>query len=141
MNQQLVRHAIADQVGDRDNLDAVLDSELAQLRQPRHRAIVVHDFADDRRRRQSGDARQVNRGFGLAGPHQHAAFAGAQRKDVAGPRQVRGARAQVNRDLNRRRAVGGADAGGHTAPRFDRHAERRAARSGVLGFRDLQGDL
>ena len=41
---------------------------------------AIHDFADHAGGRQAGQARQVHRGFRLAGAHQHAAFARAQRK-------------------------------------------------------------
>ena len=41
--------------------------------QPRHAAVLVHDLADHRRRRQAGEAREVDAALGLAGAHQHAA--------------------------------------------------------------------
>ena len=44
----------------------------------------------------SGEARQIHRRLGLAGAHQHAAFARAQRKHVAGPRQVAGPAVRVD---------------------------------------------
>ena len=57
-------------------------------RHARHRAVFVHDFADDAGRIQPGDAREVDGRFGLTRAHHHAAGARAQRKHVAGPRQI-----------------------------------------------------
>ena len=64
------------------------DREVTQLRQPRHRAVFVHDFADDAGGIKPGNARNVHRRFRLTGPNQHAALPGAQGKDVSGTRQV-----------------------------------------------------
>ena len=57
---------------------------------PRHLAVVAHDLADDAGGAQAGQPAQVHDALGLAGAHQHAAVAGAQRRDVAGPHQVVG---------------------------------------------------
>ena len=67
----------------------VADLEPVELRegdevgQPRHRAVFVHDLADHAGRVEPGQARDVDRGLGMAGAHQHAALAGDQREDVA----------------------------------------------------------
>jgi hypothetical protein len=37
---------VLDQIRDRDHQQAVLARELRQFRHARHRAVVVHDFAD-----------------------------------------------------------------------------------------------
>ena len=78
---------------------------------------------------------QVDRRFGLARAHQHAAVARAQRKDVAGPCEVAGPRFGIDRREDRLRAIVGRDAGRHTASRFDRNAERRAVRRSVRADR------
>ena len=79
-----VRDPVLDQIGDRDHQQPVLLRELRQLRHARHRAVFVHDFADDAGRIQPGDPRQIDRRFGLAGAHQHAA--GARRAaETCGP--------------------------------------------------------
>ena len=88
LDQRLGPHPVLDQIRDRDHQQAVLLRELRQLRHARHRAVLVHDFADDAGRIQPGDARQIDGRFGLPGAHQHAARARAQRKHVAGPREV-----------------------------------------------------
>ena len=80
----LVLHAVLDDVGDGDDLQAVLDRELAQVGQPGHGAVLVHDFANHRRRRHPRDQGQIDRRLGLPGPFQHAAFFRAQRKTWPG---------------------------------------------------------
>ena len=47
LHQPLGPHPVLDQVRDRDHQQAVLLRELRQLRHARHRAVLVHDFADD----------------------------------------------------------------------------------------------
>jgi hypothetical protein len=59
------------------------------------------------------------------GALQHAAVERAQRKDVSGPDQVVGLRTRRDRGADGVRAVGGADAGGHTLRGFDRDGEAR----------------
>ena len=58
-------------------------AELDQLGHAGHRAVVVHDLADHAGGPQAGEAGEVDRALGLAGAHEHAALAGAQREDVA----------------------------------------------------------
>ncbi len=79
----LVLHPVADQVRDRHQLQPVLLAEFRQLRDARHRAVVVHHFADHAGRIEPGDARKIDGSFRLPGAHQHAAVARAQRVDVA----------------------------------------------------------
>ena len=88
LDEALVCEAIADQAGHRDHLQAVPLAEFGELRHARHGAVRVHDFADDAAGFESGQARQIDGGFGLPGANQHAAFARAQRKHVAGTRQI-----------------------------------------------------
>ena len=88
MHVALVRHAVADQLCDRQHLHAVLVAELDEVWDAGHGAIVLHDFADDAGGNQSCEARQIDGGFGLSGADEHSAFAGAKREDVAGARQV-----------------------------------------------------
>ena len=58
------RHAPARTLGEGD-----------QVGHARHGAVVVHDLADDARRIKSGQAREIDAGFGVAGADQHAALA------------------------------------------------------------------
>jgi len=47
MNQRFVAHTVFDQIGDGGDFQIVLMSEDFQIRHPRHRAIVLHHFAND----------------------------------------------------------------------------------------------
>ena len=128
----LVRHAIADDFGDRDHLHVVLAAELGELGHARHGAVVVHDLADHAGGNHARQARQIDGSFRLAGANQHAAFAGAQGKDVAGTRQIVGPCRRIDRDLDGMRAIVGRNAGADAFPRIDRFGERGAEVGGVL---------
>ena len=75
-------HAIPDQLRDGDHRQLVFFRKLRQLRHPRHRAVVIHDFADDTGGRQACDAGEVHGGFGVAGPHEYTTRTCAQGEDV-----------------------------------------------------------
>jgi hypothetical protein len=126
-----VAQAVANQIGHRNHLQAVPLAKLDELRHARHGAVLVHDFADHAGGRKPGQARQIHGGFGLAGAHQHAAFARAQREHVAGPRQI--ARPAIGPDGGQdgARAVRRGDARGDALARVDRFAECRAEVGGV----------
>jgi hypothetical protein len=62
-------HAVANEIGNRNHLEAVEAAEFQELSGAGHRPIGIHDFANHAARRQTGEARQVNRSFGLAGPY------------------------------------------------------------------------
>ena len=115
LDQFLARLPVLDQVGDRADFQAVLPGEFQQLRQPRHCAVVVHDFADDADGAAAREARQIHGGLGVAGALQHAAGPGAQRKNVAGLDQILRHGGRRGHDLDGFRAVGGADAGADAA--------------------------
>ena len=71
-----------------------------------HRAVVVHDLADHAGRGEARQTRQVDRGFGVAGAHQHAAVARHQREDVAGRHDVlRAARGSIATAMVRARSA------------------------------------
>ena len=91
-----VAQTVADQVGDRDHFQAVPRAEFAKLRHARHGAVLIHDFADHARGVESGEAGKIDGRFRLSGAHQHAAFARAQGKDVAGAREIAGPRVRVD---------------------------------------------
>ena len=76
----LVAQAVADELGDGEDLEAVLAAEGDEVGNAGHRAVVAHDFADDAGGIEAGHAGQVDGGLGLAGADQHAAAAGAQRE-------------------------------------------------------------
>ena len=75
-----------------------------------HGAVVVHDLADDGRRVQAGETREVDAGLGLPGALQHAAGARHEREHVPRLHEVVGPGLRVDGDLDGVRAVGGGDA-------------------------------
>ena len=134
-------HAVADEVGYRDHLQAVAGAEFAELRHPRHGAVVVHDLADDAGGGQAGETGEVHGRLRLAGAHQHAAFARAQGKDMAGPRQVLGPAFRIDGGEDGAGAVGGGDAGGDARAGVDGFAEGGAEIGGVLGAHQRQPEV
>ena len=101
---------VLDQVGDGDELEVVLLAIPHQIRHASHRPVLVHDLADDARRIQPRQPREVDGSLGLPGPLQHAARPRPQGKHV--PRlhhRLRSLRG-VDRHLDRARAVGRRDA-------------------------------
>ena len=101
-------------------------AEFAQLRYARHGAVLVHDFADHAGGVEAGETRKIDRGFRLPGTDQHAAIARAQGENVAGPREVVGHGAGLDRGENGPGAIGRGDARGDAVARIDGFAERRA---------------
>ena len=53
-HESLMAHAVADEIGDGDELEVVLAAEDGEIGEARHGAIVIHDFANDAAR---GEAR------------------------------------------------------------------------------------
>ncbi len=66
-----------------------------------HRAVVVHDLADHAGRVEAGQAREIDRGLGMAGALQRAAVARDQREDVARRHDVVRPARRVDRDRRR----------------------------------------
>ena len=86
----LVLETIADEVGDRDHEEVVSLAEFDEVGNARHRAIFVHDLADDTSGYEAGDAGEVDGGFGLACADEDSTFPGAEGKDVAGTGEIQG---------------------------------------------------
>ena len=98
------------------------------LRPDHYGAIVVGEFADDSDRRQTGELAQVDRRFGMTGPHQHASVLGDQREDVAGADEIAGAHVAIGERAHRVAPLLGRYAGGQSVAYVDRYGERRAER-------------
>ena len=124
-------HAVADEVRDREHLQVVFPAELDELRHSGHGAVFAHDFADDAGGSQPGDAREIHGSFGLAGADEDAAIARAQRKNMAGTREILRLRLWIDGGKDGNGAVGSADAGGDTDARVNCFRERGAVDGGV----------
>ena len=131
-HQRLGPHPILDEIRDRDHQQLVAPGELRQLRHARHRAVIVHDFADDAGGVKPGDACEIDRRFRLPGADENSAVPRLERKRVPGPRKIRRARCGIDRGEDRRRAIGRGDAGAREALGLDRHGECRAEARGIL---------
>ncbi len=92
---------VLDEIGDGDQLDVVALAELDEVGDARHRPVLLHHLADDARGIEAREPCEVDGGFRLARAQEHAAFAGAQREDVAGLDEVAWAFGRVDRDLDR----------------------------------------
>ena len=131
-HQPLVAHAVLDQIGDRDHEQLVPACEPSQLRHPSHGAVVVHDLADDADGMETGNPRQIDRGFGLAGSHQHAAVPRPQRKHVAGTGEIPRLRGRIRGGLRGDSPIGRRYPRARRLLRLDRHAERGGELGRVL---------
>ena len=115
--------AVADEVFDRADLQAVFGGELLQLGAARHRTVGVEDFHQHAGGLQAGQQGQVAGRFGVAAAGEHAAGLGHQRENVAGLGQVVGGGVRAHGGADGMRAVVGADAGGHAFGGFDADGE------------------
>ena len=107
----LVLQAVGDQVSNRHNAQIVFFRECVQFRHPRHGAIIVHDLANNSRRLESGQTRQVDRTFGLTGADQDSALFCPQRENMAGAGQIEWFGVIGYGNLDGTGAVGSRDAG------------------------------
>jgi uncharacterized RDD family membrane protein YckC len=132
VNIALVGHAVADEVGYGDHLESVRFAKFDEVGNAGHGSVFVHDLADDAGGDQASHAGEIDRGLGLAGADEDAAFAGAEGEDVAGTGEVIGRGVGANGDLDGVGAVGGRDAGGDAFAGFDGFGECGAEAGGVV---------
>ena len=132
LHQRLVAAAVFDQVGDGADLQLVLGGEFHQVGQPRHGAVVAHDFAQHRGGREAREAREVAAGLGVPGAHQHAAVLRDQRKHVPGLDDVGAVAPWPRGHADGQRAVVRRDAGGDALGGLDRDGEVGAVARAVL---------
>ena len=116
LDQLFAPAAVLDQVEDGAELELVLLLELQQVRQPRHGAVVLDDFAEHAGGIQPRQPREIDRRLGVAAALQHAARLGAQRKNMARLHEIARTRLWVRQQADGLRAVLGADAGGDVLP-------------------------
>ena len=114
---------ILDQVGDRDDLEAVLLGELPAARQPLHRAVVVDQLGQHADGLDAREPAQVDGRLGMPRADQHPAVARDQREDVAGADEVLGPDIAVGQGTDGAGALLGGDAGGEPVAVVDRDRE------------------
>lgn len=102
----LVAEAIANELGDGEDAEAMLATEGDEVGDASHGAVVAHDFADNAGGSEAGETGEIDGGFSLAGTDEDSTAAGAEWENVAGPNEVGGGGAGGNRDLNGVGAVG-----------------------------------
>src|SRR5438128_2068039 len=113
LDEPLALGAMADELGDADDLQVMASRELLQLGQAHHRSVRVHQLADGGDGIEPAEAAEVDGSLGLSGAHEDAALAGAQGVDVAGHHEVVRLGIGAGEHLDGLRAVGGRDAGGN----------------------------
>jgi len=123
LDQMVLAHSVFDEVADGADLQTVPPREGYEIVEPGHRPVLVHDLADHARGIEPRKAGDVDRRFGMAGAHQHAAIARGKGEDVAGRDDVLRPLAGIDGDRHRARTIGGADSGGDPVLRLDRSGE------------------
>uniref|UniRef100_A0A6J7MW47 Unannotated protein n=1 Tax=freshwater metagenome TaxID=449393 RepID=A0A6J7MW47_9ZZZZ len=83
LHQSLVTTAVADEVGNGDEVQPVLIGETAEIVCTRHPTVVEHDLAQHAGGPASGHAGEVNRCLGVTRTLQHPTGPCPQREDVA----------------------------------------------------------
>ncbi|ESX19577.1 hypothetical protein X767_22880 [Mesorhizobium sp. LSJC264A00] len=101
-------------------------------------AVVIDQLRDHANRRQAGKLAEIDRGFGMARAHQHAAFPSDQREDVAGPDEIRTADIAVGQVAHGQGAVLGRNAGGGAMLEIDADGKGRGVGGIIVGDHRLQ---
>ena len=96
-----------------------MPAEFLKLRNARHGAVRIHNFADHTGGDQACRPGEIDGSLGLSGSHQHAAFPGAERKHVARPCQVRRPSCWIDSSQDGAGPVGGRNPGGNAFARID----------------------
>ena len=139
---RFVTQAVGDQVGDRNDLQAVFLRHFEQLRQAGHRTVFVHDLDQCSGGLQSGQSSQVHGGFGMSRTAQNAFLTGSERVDVPRTPQVGGFGLRVGQCPQGRRAVVDRNARSAAfAQQIDRHGERRAEQRSVVRLHHVEFEL
>jgi hypothetical protein len=133
--------AMPDKIGNAQDFQVMRPGEFLEVRTARHRAIVVDDLCENSGGIESGCAREVDRGFGGARAAEHAAFDRSQRKDVAGPREIRRLGIGMDQSPHGGGAIGRRDAGRRPVTGIDRDRERGPPRLIVVGRHQGQTQL
>ena len=125
LDRLLVLEPITNEIGNAAHLQSVLAGEHLELRPARHRAVLVQNLDDHRRRFDACEACEIAARLRVAGAGQHAARLRHQRKDVARLAQIIRLCVIRDRDTYRARAIVSGDAGRNTFGGLDRQREIR----------------
>ena len=128
LDELLARLAIGNEIGDRYAMQLVLLREIRDLRAAHHRAVVIDQFANDADRLEPRELAEIDRGFGMAGAHQHPALSRDQRKDMPGPDEIVGAGIAIGETPHRRGAIFCRNPGGGAMRVIDADRERGVMR-------------
>ncbi len=101
----LLGEPVADQLRDTPELEPVPARETQKIVAACHRAVLIENLDDGRRRFQAGQPDQVAAGFRMTGPCQDTAGLRHERKDMAGLAQVLGLRVWSDGCANRARPI------------------------------------
>ena len=119
----------------------MLFAELHQIRQAGHGAVGIEDFADQTRRREAGEAGEIDAGFGVAGAAEDAAVFGSERIDMAGLDELARGGFRIGQELDGAGAIVGADAGGDAVGGIDGHGEVGAGAFTVVVDHALEAEF
>ena len=140
-DERLAAQAVFNEIGNGDDRHAVYLCEDFEVGHARHRAVILHDFADDAGGDfRSCDAGEVDAAFGLANADENAAGACRNGKDVAGARQITRFAAFGRGKFHRVGAICRANAGGDAFRGLDAHVECRMKTARVVSShrRDIE---
>jgi hypothetical protein len=136
---QFVRlQAMRDQVGDRDEREAVLRRITIERIAPHRVAVIVEDLTDDAGGREAGQPAQVDRCLGVPDALQHTSAPRAQRMDVTRRPNVSRPLGRVSDNANGRSAIRRTDAGRHAVLLSGIHAHGKSRAHRVRVFAGLQ---
>ena len=111
--------AVVDQVGDRDHLEAVPLAEGHEVGHARHRAVLVHDLADDAGRVRPGEPREIDRASVWPARTRTPPSCARSGKMCPGRTRSSRLRRRVDRDLDGAARSRGRDAGRDAVARLD----------------------
>ena len=133
--------AIVNQVRDRADFQRVRAREFDEVRQARHRTVVVHDLAQNRGRGESGEPCQIATRLGMAGAGKDAAGMGDQGEYMTRLDDV--FRAGVRRACHADgvRAIGRGNSRRDTLGGFDRYREIGAVKRSVYRRHRCEAEL
>ena len=141
LDEALALAAVFDEVFDGAKFELVSHGEGAKFGQAGHRAVVVHDFADDGDGAATSQASQVDGGFGMSGALKNAAVFGPQGENVPRLDKVFGNGDRVGQDADGLSAISGANSGGNALGGVDTNLKVGAKRVPVFGDHFFNAEL